>query len=70
MMKVTNHLARKEFNVRINGEVKKYQIVPEFCSKLRANIYFWENLTEFAIGFILLILKLYLDVINILQMYF
>ena len=54
MIKVTNQLAEKEFNVRINGEVKKYQIVPEFCSKLRANILFWENLTEFPIEGIIL----------------
>ena len=43
MLNVTNELAEKEYFVRIDGETKKYQVVPEFCSKLRAHLYFWEG---------------------------
>ena len=46
MLKVTKFLADKVFDVEIDGVTQKYQIVPEFSSKLRADLYFWEHLNQ------------------------
>ena len=44
MIKVTNYLAEEVFIVPISGETKQYQIVPQFSSTLRADLFFWEHL--------------------------
>ena len=46
MLKITKFLADKVFDVEIDGVTQKYQIVPEFSSKLRADLYFWEHLNQ------------------------
>ena len=44
MVKISRYLADQEYEVKIKGETHKYQIVPDFSSKLRANLYFWQDL--------------------------
>ena len=49
MLKVNRYLAEQEYEVQIDGETHKYQIAPEFTGRLRANLYFWENLAQNSI---------------------
>ena len=49
MKKITDILADQEYDVEIEGVVRKYRIVPEISGKLRAHLYFWENLDQNSI---------------------
>ena len=40
MLNITRFLADQTFEAKIDGETHKFKIVPEFSSKLRANLYF------------------------------
>ena len=44
MVKVTKSVAEQEHKIPIDGIITKYRIVPEIAAKLRAELYFWENL--------------------------
>ena len=50
MLKVTNFLAEQVFVVPIEGGTKSYQIVPQFSSTLRRELYFWKNLPSTSEG--------------------
>ena len=58
MLKITDDLADKVFDVPIDGLTRKYQIVPQFSSTLRRDIVFWEKLKQNSIEGELLELKL------------
>ena len=49
MLKITDNLAEKVFDVPIDGISRKYQIVPQFSSTLRRDLYFWEKLKQSSI---------------------
>ena len=57
MLKITDNLAEKVFDVPIDGISRKYQIVPQFSSTLRRDLYFWEKLKQNSIEGELLELK-------------
>ena len=44
MVNITRYLADQEYEVKIDGETHTYKIVPDFSSKLRAHIFFWQDL--------------------------
>ena len=49
MLRVNKYLAEQEYEVQINGETYKYQIAPDFSGRLRANLYFWNDLPQNSI---------------------
>ena len=43
MLNITRYLADKTFEAKMDGESHNFKIVPEFSSKLRANLYFGKD---------------------------
>ena len=43
MLNITRYLADQTFEAKMDGETHKFKIVPEFSSKLRANLYFGKD---------------------------